>query len=312
MIELGKIKRIDDLRAVWKHEALDFTPWLAQSENIKLLGEVIGIDIEVVETESNVDGFSADIVAVDINTGKPVIIENQLEETNHAHLGQIITYAAGKSASTLIWIVKKCREAHKAAINWLNKISDDGINFFIVEIELWQISGSLLAPKFNIIEQPNNWLKEVKKTSTNYESVRNQERLSFWLGFNNYVFSDEFYRKEFKSRKASCERFYDLSLGSSKCYIEILYLAQQNSIAVSLYIPESKELFYNLEKNKQNIEIAIGVPLKWQSFENKKTSRISCSKDFNLEDLSLRTNEYEFIKEMTLKFKRAFKVYINE
>ena len=101
MIELGVMKKVDDLRLVWKHEALEFTPWLSKSENMKLLGDTIGLDIEVEETESNVDGFSADIVGIDTNTGKRVIIENQLEDSNHTHLGQIITYAQEKKLQLL-------------------------------------------------------------------------------------------------------------------------------------------------------------------------------------------------------------------
>ena len=134
MIQLGVMKKIDDLRSVWSHEALEFTPWLAKPENIKMLSETIGLDIEVEETESSVDTFSADIVGIDTNTGRKVIIENQLEDSNHTHLGQIITYAAGKNASTIIWIVKHARDAHRAAIEWLNNHSDEDINFFLIEI----------------------------------------------------------------------------------------------------------------------------------------------------------------------------------
>ena len=108
--QFGKLEEILDLRKYWKYEANDFTPWLC--DNIELLSEAIGIDIEVEERESSVGDFSLDIFAKEINTGKNIIIENQLEDTNHDHLGKLITYASGKDANIIIWIVKKARDEH--------------------------------------------------------------------------------------------------------------------------------------------------------------------------------------------------------
>jgi len=107
-MKLGKLEEIRDLRSVWKHEALDFSPWLA--ENIGELGAELGMDIEVIEKESTVGDFSVDIFARDADTGRKIIIENQLEDTDHDHLGKLITYASGKNADLVIWIVKKARE----------------------------------------------------------------------------------------------------------------------------------------------------------------------------------------------------------
>ena len=310
MIQLGRMKKIDDLRQVWAHEALEFTPWLAKPENMKLLGETIGMDIEVEETESDVDGFSADIVAIDTNTGKKVIIENQLEDSNHTHLGQIITYAAGKSAATIIWIVKHARDAHKAAVEWLNNHSDEDINFFLIEIELWQINDSLLAPKFNIVEEPNNWTKEIKKTGIDTNSATLQARLSFWNKFNEIAFLDENYRKQFRQRKPSTDHWYDLSIGTPKCHIAILYLVQRNEIVIELYISNDKALFDKFYQNKDEIEAIIGQPLDWRKLPEKKASRILLTKQYDLSDSSLLNEEIEWIKEYTLKYKQAFKKFI--
>lgn len=309
MVKLGVMKKVENLRTVWAHEALEFTPWLAKPENIKLLGDAIGLDIEVEETESDVDGFSADIVGVDTNTGRKVIIENQLEDSNHTHLGQIITYAAGKSATTIIWIVKHARAAHKAAIEWLNNHSDEDINFFLIEIELWQINDSLIAPKFNIVEEPNNWTKEIKKTSGSGESYAHQARLSFWTGFNEYAFSDASYKREFRQRKHSTDHWYDLSIGSSKCHIAILYLVQRNELVIELYIDNDKELFENFYLHKAEIEKVVGVELDWRRLPEKKASRILLTKEFDLTDTSIINDEYNWAKEYTLKFKKAFKPY---
>ena len=161
MINLGTLEEITDLRSVWPHEAHDFTPWLAK--NIGVLSDTVGIDISIEETESSVGDFNVDIFATDADTGKRVIIENQLEETDHDHLGKLITYASGKDADLVIWLVRKARPEHRAAIEWLNNHTDEGIGFILCEVKLYRIGNSEPAPKFDIIEQPNNWVKEMKK-----------------------------------------------------------------------------------------------------------------------------------------------------
>lgn len=160
-MELGLLEEVTDLRSVWPHEALDFTPWLAG--NIDRLGKTIGIDITVEETEAAVGGFNADILATDADTGKKIIIENQLEDTNHDHLGKLITYASGKGASLVIWVVKKARDEHRSAIEWLNAHTDDEIGFILCEIKLYRIGDSRIAPQFDVIEKPNNWVRKMRR-----------------------------------------------------------------------------------------------------------------------------------------------------
>ena len=165
-MQLGKMKRITDLRTVWPHEANDFTKWLAEDANLEELGNAVGIDIDLEERESSVGSFSVDLFATETGSGRKIIIENQLEDTNHDHLGKLITYASGKGAEVVIWIVKRARDEHRQAIEWLNQHTDSNIGFFLVEIELWQINDSLLAPKFNVVEKPNDWAKEAKKNDS--------------------------------------------------------------------------------------------------------------------------------------------------
>ena len=163
MIDLSRIEEITDLRTVWPNEAIDFTSWLSQEDNISLLADAIGIDITVNETKSSVGYFNVDIFASETCTDRKIIIENQLEDTNYDNLGKLITGAAGKSADTIIWVVKHAREEHKAAIEWLNNHTDDKISFFLCEIKLYRIGDSKLAVKFEVIEKPNDWAKKVKK-----------------------------------------------------------------------------------------------------------------------------------------------------
>ena len=124
MSKLARLEKVD-LRDQWKDEAKDFTPWLAEPDNIEILSEAIGMDLEVIGKEEKVGSFSADILCKDINTNRNVVIENQLEQTDHTHLGQVITYCAGLEASTFIWISSQVREEHRAAVDWLNAITSD-------------------------------------------------------------------------------------------------------------------------------------------------------------------------------------------
>lgn len=211
MIELGKLEEITDLRSVWAHEALEFTPWLAKEENLSILADTLGIEIALEETESSIGDFSVDILAKEIGTDKSIIIENQLEDTNHDHLGKLITYASGKNASYIIWIVKRAREEHKSAIEWLNNHTDDSVAFFLVEVKLYKIGDSNPAPKFEIIEEPNNWAKEIKKASSNIGDVYGEtqlHRLEYWTAFNNYAFENEIFKKEFKKRAQNHLRWF--------------------------------------------------------------------------------------------------------
>ena len=140
-MQLSKIKRVD-LRKVWKNEALDFTTWLAESENLELLSEEIEIEISLIQTEASVGKFKVDILAEENNTGRKIVIENQLDLTDHDHLGKIITYASGLDAEIVIWIVQSVRDEHKQAIDWLNEHTDQKVNIFAIQMEVWQIAES--------------------------------------------------------------------------------------------------------------------------------------------------------------------------
>src|SRR6478736_369897 len=161
---LGRLEKVD-LRQFWVKEHIDFTPWLARQENLKLLGETIGIELECEAQEKDVGLFRADILCKDSANETWVLIENQLERTNHAHLGQLLTYASGLEAVTIIWIAARFTEEHRSTLDWLNKITDDSFRFFGLEVEFWRIGYSPAAPKFNIISKPNDWSHSVAQAA---------------------------------------------------------------------------------------------------------------------------------------------------
>ncbi len=153
-LKIGKLEAVD-LRQAWAHEANDFTPWLAT--NLDRLNDVTGLKLVLDETEARVGRFAADILAVDILTNKRVLIENQLEQANHGHLGQILTYLSGLEANTIIWIAKGFHDEHISAIRWLNSHTHDDFAFFAVEVSVVRIGDSAAAPLFRVLEKPNNW-----------------------------------------------------------------------------------------------------------------------------------------------------------
>ncbi len=158
---LAKIERVD-LREAWPHEAQDFTPWLA--ENIAELGEALGMDLELQQTEAAVGGYSLDVLATDLEQNRPVVIENQLEATNHDHLGKLLTYAAGYEANVVVWLTREFRDEHRQALDWLNQRTSEDTEFFGVEVELWRIGNSPYAPHFKLVATPNEWRKAQIRT----------------------------------------------------------------------------------------------------------------------------------------------------
>ena len=163
-MELGKLEEVD-IRKIWAHEQYDFSNWLAEDDNIMQLGNILSLSLTDVEKEKFVGGYRCDIICKDEITGKNVLIENQLEPTNHDHLGKIITYASGLDASVVVWIVSSARQEHASAIEWLNKHTDDELSFFLIEVHAYTIGDSDPAPMFKIIEQPNDFAKSVKAIS---------------------------------------------------------------------------------------------------------------------------------------------------
>jgi len=311
-VKLGKLQKIP-LRDAWKHEALNFTNWLAEPENLQLLSDEIGIDIALIQTEASVGKFSVDILAEEENSNRKIVIENQLEPTDHDHLGKIITYASGFDAEIIIWLVKDVRDEHKQAIDWLNENTNEKVNFFAINIELWKIGESDLAPKFNIISKPNNWAKALKKTASSSAQGKVTDlkmlQLEFWTALNEYFNSNEI---SFNTRIPKPRHWYDLSIGcGQKAYLSLVVHKKESYCSVGLYIPNSKELYHELEKNKEAIELEATVNFEWMELPNKQASRIITKQfDFDIEDTETWTKHHQWILETIELIKPIFAKYI--
>lgn len=270
-MDLGKLKEID-IRQVFPHEQYNFSKWLSDEESINELGNTIGLELTDVETEKFVGSYRCDILCKDEITGKTVLIENQLESTNHDHLGKIITYASGLDAAVVIWVVASARDEHASAIEWLNKHTDDDLSFFLVEIHAYTIGNSAPAPQFRIIEQPNNFTKTVKDVAKHGElSEAQTRRIEFWSMFNDVI--DE-RGKPFNKHKATPDHWYTVAIGSSQCHISIDLVNKEHRIRVGLWIPDNKSLFDSIYEQKQQVESSLSVDLDWERLDNKKASVI--------------------------------------
>ncbi|MBK9557852.1 MAG: hypothetical protein IPO47_18925 [Bacteroidetes bacterium] len=179
-MQLSRLQQVR-LREIWKNEAGNFTPWLAQNENISLLADAINLEIEMISKEEAVGPYRADIVCKNLEDDSLVLIENQLESTDHKHLGQLLTYAAGLETFTIIWIAETFTEEHRATLDWLNSITEQNINFFGVEIAVFKIGDSLPAPQFKLVSKPNNWTRNLQRSSRNkLNSDTNLIQLEYW------------------------------------------------------------------------------------------------------------------------------------
>lgn len=299
-MKLGKLEQITDLRSIWKHEANDFTPWLAKEENLSVLSDAIGIDLVLEEQESKVGDFSVDLLATEEGTGRKIIIKNQLEETNHDHLGKIITYASGKDAEVIIWIVRKARDEHKKAIEWLNQHTDDSSAFFLIEIEVWKIGNSEPAPKFNVVERPNDWAKAMKNVGiTNTQS----QQMQFWQYFVDSWDNNVEFAHAFRKRKAHPQNWYDISMGNSDFHLCMEIHFQKNDINAGLYIPDNKNIYNKLLENRAEIEKTLDAAVEWRNA--KKASRFLISKSIDINNPTNWDEACNWLMDICLKVRNC-------
>lgn len=278
--EIGKISNVQ-LRRLWSSEARDFTPWLA--ENINLLSDTLEIELEVEETEKSVGNFSVDILAKDINTDRYIVVENQLERTDHDHLGKLITYAAGLNAFAMVWIASDIAEEHQKAMDWLNEIVGEDFNLFALEIKLWKIGDSPPAPRFDIVSQPNEWYKSIQTETKELTETKKLQK-QFWKKLRDYMLE----KGTFLSlRKPRPQHWYNIAVGRSGYHLALKVNTRDDKIGCELYIQNDEDgnKFNEIKKQSDEIEEKLSSKeLNWLKLPNKKASRIVEYKEADVED----------------------------
>lgn len=306
--ELGRLEEVN-VRKLWSHEQYDFSNWLAKEENIDLLNEVLELTLVDIEKEVLVGSYRCDLVAKDEASGQNVIIENQLEASDHDHLGKIVTYASGLDANLIVWIVKKAREEHRSAIEWLNNNTNKNLNFFLIEIRAYRIGDSLFAPKFEIVEKPNDFIKNAKIQTESREFSKSQnEILVFWKRFNEILIE---HGKPFNDRKVTTDNWYEVAIGVSEKCVQIRLVNKEGYIGIGLYINDDKELFDSLYEKKIEIESKLGFELDWQRVNNRKVSKIIYRiPGLNFDDHSNYDDLMNDIIDKVQLFVKVFKKYV--
>lgn len=301
LVPLGKLKQVD-LRQLWEKEDSDFTPWLAMPENIRAVSDAIGVELEVQAEEHPVGPFKADIYCTDTADDSAVLIENQLERTDHTHLGQLLTYAAGLEAVTIVWIAKKFADEHRAALDWLNTRTDSGMNFFGLEIELWQVDDSNIAPKFNVVCRPNDWVKSANRSKGT--SARGLQLQTFWT---DLLATNENTAQPIRFQKPSYN-WTNVSIGRSNVHVTVLCRPKQGNVSVQLQIALAGEkvLYRQLESARNEIEQEIGQELIWEEGIDQIVSFVAVDYPMNVDSEASRAQACVWTISMTRQFMRVF------
>lgn len=268
---LGRLEKLS-LRKAWSSESGDFTPWLAKSENLTLLGESIGLDLLYESHEKRVGPFRADIFCKDASTDTRVLIENQLECTDHKHLGQLLTYAAGLDAVTIVWVAEKFTEEHRAALDWLNERTDEKINCFGLEVELWRTGDSPPAPKFNVVCKPNEWARVVSDTAKSIEagnlSDYRQLQYQYWKDFLVLLRS----RKQVvEARTPQASHWMGFPVGKTdfRLFVEMYVKEDAIGAGVTFKAPHGRYYLDRLVQQSKEVERELGEKLIWDA-EDKR------------------------------------------
>src|SRR5258708_22542831 len=273
---LGRLELVD-LRSAWNNESTDFTPWLAKQENLELLGKAIGLELELEAREKYVGPFRADILCKDTGSDSWVLVENQLEQTDHLHLGQLLTYAAGLQAVTIVWIAAKFTDEHRAALDWLNAVTGETINFFGLEIELWRIGNSAMAPKFNVVSQPNDWSRTVSEGAKRLEAANYSEaqqlQLEFWTEFKNFL---QQHQSSIHIGVPQPQNWMDFPIGRSQFSLQAFINTREKriGIALALFGSNAKPHYYFLEREKIDVQSELGTALDWAENQGKIMSYV--------------------------------------
>ena len=275
---LGRLERVE-LRGIWISEATSFTPWLARPENLAVLAEALNIDLELEAQERAVGPFRADLLCKDINTDRWVLIENQLERTDHTHLGQLLTYASGLDAVTIVWIAARFTEEHRSTLDWLNKITDESFRFFGLEVELWRIGTSPAAPKFNIVSKPNAWSASVAQAARAIDDAELSPtkimQAEYWKALNAKL--DAVGGPVSGDRTEQPQSWMHYKSGRSWAKVGGATNSLSKSIRAEIYLGgnNAKTNFGQLEKHKEEIERDLGYRLNWEELPEGKQSRIA-------------------------------------
>ncbi len=300
--KLGKLVNLDP-RTAWQNEAEQFTPWLA--ENLPLLNAALGLQIELTERERPVGDFAVDIFGREVGSGAEVVIENQLAPTDHGHLGQLLTYAAGLDAKIVIWISPRFRDEHSQAVDWLNRHTTQETSFFAVELELLQIDNSAPAPHFKVVAEPSEWQKEIASETL-------QRRTPLELAYHNF-FTEVLNRvtsraPDIKVRSVGYGSWLSFSTGRAGFNVNSA-LMKGGNLRAELYIStghtaRNQQALGQLSETESEIEAALDERIVFQQMA--KDCRVYSQYPTPVDPANPTDNALDWAAEQVLKFREVF------
>lgn len=263
-------------REVWANEAQHFTPWLLQ--NADVLSDLLGMDLSLEVAEHPVGGFSLDLIGTDESSGDVVIVENQLEGSDHTHLGQLLTYAAGTEPTTIVWIAAYFRPEHRAALDWLNARTDEDTRFFGVQLGVVRIDDSPPAPAFKLVAEPNDWEKTVRAATTQAGARSERQELyrSFWARYLARLHQDR--PAWSRATRPPADSWFVTSTGVSGATFYTSWTRNGLSSEIVFESPDpsvNSVRFEILQTRQAEFEAAYGGPLVWQELPGRKATRIA-------------------------------------
>ncbi|WP_418280073.1 DUF4268 domain-containing protein [Halorubrum sp. DTA98] len=298
-----------DVRDYWQHEAHQFTPWLAdeiRSEEASHLEDVLGLDLEVIETERNVGKYSVDVLAEVVDDGRQIIIENQLETSDHDHLGKCIAYAAGVDADIIVWISPQFNAEHQDAFEWLNRNSRSTVNLFAIRLEVWRIGDSQPAIRLNPVEEPSEWKTKAQRSGGEL-SDRRQLQEEFWTAFRDVI---EESSTHLRTRKPRPRHYYSNPIGRTGFHIYFGFDDDPAEIHISLTIDDDEEAFWELKSQEDEIGQALGTEVRWDEPEETRTgnmrSHIWIARDGRLDNQDEWDEYFDWMLEQGDQFHEVF------
>lgn len=316
-IKLASLERVP-LRKAWPNESQNFTPWLAEKANLDQLAEKIGIPLQLEVVEKEVGAFSADILAKESDTDRWVLVENQITPTDHKHLGQLLTYAAGLEAYTIVWIAEEFREEHRAAIDFLNRATTDDFAFFGVKVELYKIGNSPLAPNFQVVAKPNGWSRR-SQIAKQVAETEERESQRLWAEYWGALIKAAKGRYPALANRTAHRRnwqtFESIRSGNPSFTLNACF-PWDRSLRVEIYIDRSlaKSAFRRLHEQKDEIDKVLGEKLQWEELPERQASRIAFYMPGNEKrgDPSSWSTQHDWLLTSAPKLSRALKPFIDK
>lgn len=308
-MELGTIQNVA-LRSLWPGEATHFTPWLAQ--NLEILGQKLGIDLELVATEASAGDFSADIIARDLSSNKLVVIENQFGGTDHKHLGQLLTYSSVLGAGAVVWIAETIRPEHKTAIDFLNQNLKESLSLYAIEASAIRIDGSKPAFVLTLVSLPSEATMPTSAVGQEPSETKEKYRSYFQELIDDLRNTHRFTN----ARAGQPQNWYTFASDNSKLYRYSVSFSQGGKVRVEIYIDcgdkaKNEELFDCLLQSKTQIESEIGTELSWERLDNRRACRIAVYRDGDIDmDSDVLSEIKGWMIQNLLRFKSVFPAHI--